>query len=144
MPIRFRIFVAAFLLTGTACQDASAPADPRRHMIVRFGYLGDTSGSFDFVARASRPSLLDSVRAELALPVDERRFPNGPVQAATSGENFEWRWAFTDDAWHLTDNSAELCDATPQYVHDHFAEWLNSVGSYCPWFAFAKDTAWMP
>ncbi len=139
------IAAASLLLTGTACQDASAPSvPPGPHMIVRFGYVGDSTGSFEFVARASRPTLLDSVRAELALPVDERRFPNGPLRAAASGENLGWRWAFTFDAWHLTDASAEACDATPQYVHDHFVEWLSSVGSYCPWSAFAKDTAWVP
>ncbi len=139
------IAAASVLLTGTACQGASAPSvPPGPYMIVRFGYLGDATGSFEFVARASRLTLLDSVRAELALPVDERRFPNGPLRVAAPGENLGWQWAFTDDAWHLTDASTEVCDATPQYVEEHFAEWLSSVGNYCPWFAFVKDTALVP
>lgn len=111
-------------------------------MVVRFGYLGDATGALDFVGRATRPSLLDSVRAELALPVDRRRFPNGPVRAAASGENLAWRWAFDVDGWHLTDGSTEVCDATPQYVHDNFPEWQAAVGHYCPWSAFVKDTVW--
>lgn len=82
-------------------------------MIVRFGYFGHSTGAFEFVERASRPGLLGSVRAEFALPVDERRFLNGPVRVAAAGENLGWGWAFVYDAWHLTDNSVELCDATP-------------------------------
>ncbi len=113
-------------------------------MIVRFGYAGDMTGSSDFVARATRASLLDSVRAELALPVDQRRFLNGPVRVAAHGENLGWAWAFEYNKWRLADNSTELCDATPQYVEDHLAEWISSVGSYCPWSAYVKDTSWAP
>jgi hypothetical protein len=142
-PWTFRTAFALLLLIGAACQEPSSPSPPGPHMIVRFGYFGDSNGSFDFVARASRPGLLDSVRAELALPVDQRGFLNGPVRAAAEGENLEWRWAFEYDAWHLTDFSAEVCDATPQYLEDHLAEWLSSVGEYCPWSAFVKDTAWV-
>lgn len=136
---------AALLLAGAACGDTSGLSIPHGpHMTVRFGYFGDSTGGFEFVARASRPSLLDSVRAEFALPVDQRRFPNGPVRVAAAGENLAWRWAFTYDAWHLTDNSTEVCDATPRYVEDHLTEWLRSLGNYCPWSAFVKDTSWVP
>ena len=95
-------------------------------------------------ANPSRPGLLDSMRAELALPVDQRRFLNGPVRAAAAGENLGWQWAFVFEAWHLTDSSAELCNGTPQYVEDHLAEWLDAVGRYCPWSGFVKDTSWVP
>jgi hypothetical protein len=115
----------ALLLIGAACQEPSSPSPPGPHMIVRFGYFGDSNGSFDFVARASRPGLLDSVRAELALPVDQRGFLNGPVRAAAEGENLEWRWAFEYDAWHLTDFSAEVCDATLRRGSFH-QFWLSS------------------
>lgn len=138
-----RVAVAA-ILALPACRDTTEPRAADGYMIVRFGFRGDAEGSFDFTARAARPSLLDSVRAELALPVDERRFPNGPVQAAESGENLTWRWAYVPDAWHLTDFSVELCDATPRYVEDNLDEWLASVGYYCPWSAYVKDTTWVP
>lgn len=131
---------AALLLLGVACTDDPGPST---YMVVRFGYSGDPNGSWDFVAPASRSSLLDSVRAELALPVDQRRFLNGLVRTAAAGENLGWHWAFDLNAWHLTDNSIELCDATPQYVEDHLAEWLSSVRYYCPWSAYVKDTLWV-
>ena len=137
--------LAALLLAGIACGDTSAPSlPPGPHMIVRFGYFGDSTGALEFVARASRPALLDSVRAELALPVDQRRFPNGPVRVAAKGENLGWQWAFAYDGWHLTDAAAEACDATPQYLNDHLAEWIRDLGGYCPWSAFVKDTLRVP
>lgn len=137
--IRLLLF-AALLLTGLTCSESAAPPEP--HMIVRFGYANDATGASDFVARAKRPGLLDSVRAELALPAEQRRFPIGPLRAAAAGENLGWSWAFVYDEWQLTDNAVELCDASPQYLQEHLAEWLASVGHYCPWSAFVRDTAW--
>jgi hypothetical protein len=137
-----RVALAAVLLL-CACRDTTDPPPSDDYMIVRFGFRNDGAESFDFVARATRPSLLDSIRAELARPVDERRFPNGPVRAADPGENLAWSWAYEPDAWHLTDFSIELCDATPRYVEDHLDEWLGSVGHYCPWAAYVKDTTWV-
>lgn len=139
------VAVAALLLTGVSCEGASTPSPPPGpYMIVRFGYVGDSTGAFEFVARASRPGLLDSVRAELNLPVDQRQFVNGPVRRAAAGENLGWRWAFEFNRWHLTDASAEVCDATPQYLDDNLTEWLDSLGHYCPWSAYVSDTAWVP
>ena len=58
--------VFALGLVWAACQGTSDPSfPPRPHMVVRFGYFGDSTGAYEFVARASRPSLLDSVRADV-------------------------------------------------------------------------------
>ena len=130
------------VLILSACRDTTEPPSDD-YMIVRFGFRDDATQSFDFVAHATRPSLLDSIRAELALPVDERRFPNGPVRTAEPDENLAWRWAYEPDAWHLTDFSVELCDGTPRYLDDNLDEWLASVGHYCPWSAYVKDTTWV-
>lgn len=142
--MRSPILLATALISA-ACTDTGGPQlPPGPHMIVRFGYADDTTGSSDFLARAARASVLDSVRAEFALPVEQRRFLNGPIRVGVPDENLEWTWAFTFDKWHLVDATAELCDATPQYIEEHLTEWLESVGDYCPWSAFVKDTAWVP
>ena len=138
----FRLLMAAGLgLAASGCESSSPSPAPQ--MVVRFGYLDDPSGAQEFLARVSRPSLLDSIRAEFALPVQQRHFPNGLLRPAVGSENLAWRWAFEVDGWHLTDNAIELCDGTPQYLHDHFDAWLTEVGHYCPWSAFVKDTAWV-
>ena len=137
--------VAALLLIGVSCEGSSAPSlPPGPHMIVHFGYHGDSTGAFEFVARASRPGLLDTVRAELALPVDQRQFVNGPIRRAAAGENLGWQWAFEFNRWQLTDASAEVCDATPEYLEDNLTEWLDSLGHYCPWPSYVSDTVWVP
>ncbi len=141
--MRFKLI--AVLLLGLSCADAGAPEPaPGPHMIVRFGYTDDPTGASDFIARASRPTLLDSVRAELSLPVGQRRFLNGPIRVAIPGENPGWTWAFRYDQWQLADATAELCDATPQYVEENLTEWIAEVGNYCPWAAFVQDTTWVP
>ena len=141
----FRLSIAALLLISLSCEGTSGPSfPPGPHMVVRFGYVGDSSGSFEFLARASRSELLDSVRAELALPVDQRQFVNGPIRRAAVGENLDWQWAFVFNGWHLTDASAEVCDATPEYLDDNLTDWLDSLGHYCPWSAYVRDTSWVP
>ncbi|MGE5802594.1 MAG: hypothetical protein ACM358_10070 [Gemmatimonadota bacterium] len=143
--MKFQIAIATVLVIGVSCEESVGPQlPPGPHMIVRFGFADDPTGASDFTARASRASLLDSVRAEFGLPVDQRRFLNGPIRAAASGENLGWTWAFTFDQWHLADATAELCDATPQYVQENLADWIAEVGDYCPWSAFVKDTSWVP
>jgi hypothetical protein len=111
-------------------------------MVVRFGMDGDASGALDFLARASRPSLLDSIRAELATAGPSRHL-NGTLLPAAGGENLGWNWVYAFNDWTLAEVSAEVCDASPQYVHDHRDRWLLTVGHYCPWGAYVKDTAWV-
>lgn len=108
-------------------------------LVVRVGIRGDASGAEDFLVRATRPSLKDSVRAELALPAAERRHVNGVLRRARPGENLGWHWAIETDGWSLAEMSIELCDGRPRMVESDLEAWLRT-GRFCPWASFVRDT----
>jgi len=57
----------------------------------------------------------------------------GTVRAGDGGFNAPWSWHHEPDSVAFDDFTIELCDGCPMYVEEHLDEWLDSVGTYCPW-----------
>jgi hypothetical protein len=94
----------------------------------------------DFLARTSDPNVIAEVRAQLALPEDQRhRHITGKIERVSPGQNLGWSWQHEESRWALSDASIELCDARPSYVEAHLDEWLRDVGLFCPWSCYVKQ-----
>ena len=101
-----------------------------RNTVFRFS---DAKGD-EFRAAPSRAEIIARVRAELALPPEERTLHiNGAITKGDGDVNAPWSWHFDPDGWDLVEVSIELCDANCDYVEKHLARWLDEVGSLCPW-----------
>lgn len=93
------------------------------------------SVSEDFRATTTSPEVIAQARAQLRLPVAERRmFPSGALVAGNGGVNPGWSWHLDD--LHLAEMTIELCDARPSMVEADLAYWIGTVKRFCPWTAY--------
>ncbi len=100
-----------------------------------------------FVAGTDDPELIDLARAQLELPVAERRlFPSGALAAGHGGLNLGWDWHLRPDGWELVEASIELCDGIPSMVSADLDDWIGTVGTFCPWtgYVLAEATPYPP
>jgi hypothetical protein len=63
--------------------------------------------------------------------------PNGPLRAGSgqASHNDPWSWHLDPDLTSMAEATIEVCDGLPSFVEEDLAEWLASVGQYCPWSA---------
>lgn len=119
------------LLLVAGCSDkeevARVPDDAYRYFLV-------SSLTENFVVRTSDPAVLQVADSLLALPAESRNMlVIGPIDRGDEGYNRPWNWHFKTNQWTFAEAAIELCDGMPSYVHQHLDEWLDTVGSYCPW-----------
>ncbi|MEL6925499.1 MAG: hypothetical protein AAFO94_15740, partial [Bacteroidota bacterium] len=135
-----RLFFIVFALSVSlvACKkettDPSCTTGPSAEARV-FEFLHSTTND-TFLAWTSDTAVIQSVEAQLALPQEQRsQHINGTILRLPEGcnSNQQWSWYFAPDAWSVVDISIELCDGNPQYVEENIDEYVDKVGSYCPW-----------
>ena len=114
--VRFVVVIPLLLLS--ACDQSEVGA-------VVFEFSIDRSDA-TFRAAVSDLSLIDAARAELALPVSERNFINGPIQRGDGGHNTGWSWSFIEDDWELVEVSIELCDGNPEDLEADLDYWVDT------------------
>ena len=70
-----------------------------------------------FVAATNDTALINTVLAEMAKPMEERMFINGPIAAGHAGYNrnaTHWfKWHFVPNEWSLVEFAIEVCDGCP-------------------------------
>lgn len=98
------------------------------------GNWQDTS----FIAAAADQTIIDSVLANLARPLNQRNFINGSIDYGHGGYNHNadhwFLWHFVPDQWTLVELAIELCDGCPYSdVDADTAYWVGTVGHFCPW-----------
>ncbi len=94
-----------------------------------------------FVAWTDDPDLIDEVEAQLALPESQRnKHIHGNIERVPEDcdlfINDIWSWYFPADGWTLAEVSIEICDGDPNYVEANLDEFVDNVGSYCPWGSY--------
>ncbi len=57
----------------------------------------------------------------------------GSLVAGDGGFNAPWSWHHVPDTVSFADFTIELCDGCPMYIEENLEEWLETVGTYCPW-----------
>lgn len=91
--------------------------------------------SEEFRVSTSSLQVIAQARAQLALPVSERRlFASGSIRAGNGAHNLSWSWHFADVT--LVELTTELCDGQPSMVEANLNYWLNTVGRFCPWESY--------
>lgn len=98
------------------------------------GNWQDTS----FIVAASNQALIDTVLAELAKPIKQRRFILGSIDYGNGGHNHNashlFLWHFIPNQWSLVEASIELCDGCPYSAVDADTSfWVGNLGTFCPW-----------
>ena len=91
-----------------------------------------------FIASTSNQIIIDSVLANLARPLNQRNFINGPIDYGNGGHNHNanhwFLWHFIPNQWSLVELAIEVCDGCPYTdVDADTAYWVGTVGQFCPW-----------
>ena len=126
-----RQVVAFLFLLLAACSETDTaprvPDDAYRYFLV-------SSLTEQFVVRTNDEQVLHVADSLLGLPTASRNMlVIGPIDRGDEGYNKPWNWHFKTSQWTFAEAAIELCDGMPSYVHAHLDEWLQAVGSYCPW-----------
>ena len=91
-----------------------------------------------FIASTSNQVLIDSVLANIARPLNQRKFINGYIDYGNGGHNHNashwFLWHFIPNQWDLVDVAIEVCDGCPYTdVDADTSYWIGNIGHYCPW-----------
>ncbi len=91
-----------------------------------------------FIAATNNQAVIDSILANIARPMQQRNFINGPIDAGDGGHNrnasHSFKWHFVPNEWSLVEIAIEVCDGCPYTDLDaDTAYWLNNIGQFCPW-----------
>lgn len=127
-----------FSLLIVACK--KDPTDPECSIQIGtqdrlFEFKHDSTGD-TFLAWTNNAATILQVETQLALPEAQRnQHINGKILRLPEGctVNQKWSWYFAPEEWVLADLSIEICDGNPQYVEENLNEYVNNVGSFCPW-----------
>lgn len=97
-------------------------------------------GDETFKVWVTNPDTIDQLFA-LQAGESDADIPIGPIEygSGVANHNAPWNWHYDPDAIEMTEAAIELCDATPSYVEEHLTEFVETVGSYCPWNAELVD-----
>lgn len=135
---RFRrvLLALSLLLVVVAC---SRPADTAPTQAA--GLQGGVLATFDvdgetFKAWVTNPQTIDQLLAlqagESAANIPNGRLLDGPGQA---NHNAPWTWHLDPQDIEMAEVTVEVCDGRPSYVEENKAEFIETIGRYCPWGA---------
>ncbi len=97
--------------------------------------LRGLSAAEEFRVSSTSAQFIAQARAQLALPLPERRlFVTGGLHSGHGGHNQGWDWHLRDAT--LTQVSIGLCDGRPSMVQANLSYWINTVKSFCPWASY--------
>mgnify|MGYP006137750171 CR=1 FL=1 len=135
LPLKRLLPALALPLVVAACGGGDEPESTT--FVFRLHGHPETQ---EFRATTDSPEVIAAARAQLALPVEERRlFPNGPIAAGSGGVNAPWSWHYEN--FELAEMTIELCDGWPGLVESDLPYWLNTVKTFCPWSGYVHAEA---
>ena len=135
-PMFGAVLTCTLLFTALGCTDDTGGmggngalcADRTGGALIDFAIADDTLRVWiensAFIAEAER--LLDA---------GETRVPMFSTLLDGTDCDEQWTWHPDPADVEFADFTIELCDGTPSYIEENKAEWLDTVGSYCPWSA---------
>lgn len=91
-----------------------------------------------FIASTSNQALIDTVLANIARPLNQRKFIVGNIDYGNGGHNHNanhwFLWHFIPNQWNLAESAIEVCDGCPYTdVEADTAYFVGIIGQYCPW-----------
>jgi len=131
--------LATGLLFGCSDDENGGAADDRL-ATFRFSLRVDPAGAEDFIAQTRDPFVIDSCRAELSRPKENRlTHIHGVIARTNGGKNLAWSWRFVPGEWRLVDFSMELCDGLPSQVEARTGYWIDTLQVFCPWNSYVAE-----
>ncbi|MEZ5318076.1 MAG: hypothetical protein R2752_11800 [Vicinamibacterales bacterium] len=132
-PLVALVLACLALVAGPAC--GSSPTSPT------FGLSGGVLATFAvdqvrFRVFVTDPTAIDQLLA-LRQGTSRASIPNGRILRGpgAGGHNAPYSWHLDDRDIELAETAIELCDGSPRYVESHVADYVDTVGRYCPWGA---------
>jgi hypothetical protein len=118
----------AFVACGDDDDDGSQLSDG---VLATFEVNGQ-----QFKAWITNPETIDQVLA-LRDGTSMANIPNGVLREGPGegGHNAPWNWHLDPEEIAMAEITIEVCDGEPSYVEEHLDEFIETVGSYCPWSA---------
>jgi hypothetical protein len=89
-----------------------------------------------FAIWVTNPETIEDIYA-LQSGESNANIPIGPIQhgPGAANHNAPWNWHFDPEETEMAEVTIELCDGRPSYVEENVDEFVDVVGSYCPWSA---------
>ena len=97
--------------------------------------LGFKRSNQTFVIFVREQKAIHGLRADLSKPRSERRIVSGIVRTERP-YNHPWSYTMGSRSIVLAQVFIEVCDASPNYVENHRADWLGR--RWCPWSSYVK------
>ena len=97
--------------------------------------LGFKGGSKTFVIFVREQKAINGLRADLSKPRSERRIVSGIVRTERP-YNHPWSYTMGSRSIVLAEAFIEVCDASPNHVENHRADWLGR--RWCPWSSYVQ------
>jgi hypothetical protein len=105
------------------------------------GLDGGVLASFDVEGEQFRVWVTNETTIQQLLELRDGQsnasIPNGALREGSgrANHNDPWSWHLDPDLTSMAEATIELCSGLPSFVEENLAEWLSSVGQYCPWSA---------
>lgn len=137
--MRLHIMIGLFL--GVAVLAACAPAATPPSTPTPNPLAGGVLVTFDvdgevFRVWVTNPATIEQIIA-LRDGKSQANIPNGAIREGPGqgNHNAPWSWHLDPEEIEMAEMTIELCDGRPTYVEENLAEFVNTVGRYCPWSA---------
>ena len=127
--------LAIVVALGVAMSVGSATAGACPWHGGAFFTLGFKGSNQTFVILAREQKAIRGLRADLSKPRPERRIVSGIVRTERP-YNHPWSYTMGSRSIVLAQAFIEVCDASPNYVENHRADWLGR--RWCPWSSYVK------
>jgi hypothetical protein len=122
-----RVLILCASVALVACDGSSTGPDGSAVFVV------------DVEGETFRIRLEDSDRIDQARRIlrgeEPQRTVTGSLEAGDGGFNDPWSWHLVPETVEFVEHTIELCDGLPSFVEEELDEWLNNVGTYCPWLS---------
>lgn len=124
------------LVVVTSCASPTAPSpDLEGGVVATFETAGESFRVF--VTNATAIDRLIRIRNG----ADIGEIPNGRILRGpgVGNHNAPHAWHLDQDDVEIVDLAIEICDGAPSYVDANVAEFVDTIGRYCPWGATLVD-----
>jgi hypothetical protein len=104
-------------------------------VLATFEVEGET-----FKAWVTNPTTIEQLE-DLEAGQSTANIPAGDIEygPGQANHNAPWSWHIDPEKIVMAEATIELCDGTPSYVEEHLTEFVETIGSYCPWGAELVD-----
>jgi hypothetical protein len=90
----------------------------------------------NFAAVTTNDAIAAAARAQLLVPIEQRKMIIGKIARGNGDRNGKWSWHFIPGDWSFAEMAIEVCDATPSYIEENLDAWLKSPVTFCPWASY--------